>query len=90
MNDFLQIVRKILSNFQSFQIDTKIDLSGENNGNEKNYSSLYSLNLRTFTWSIQKARGEAVKPRDEPTACVKEENSLMIIFGGFCAGERTN
>ena len=35
MNDFLQIVRKILSNFQSFQIDTKIDLSGENNGNEK-------------------------------------------------------
>lgn len=59
-------------------------------GDEKNYNPMYSLNLRTFTWSIQKARGEVVKPRDEHTACVDEENSLMIIFGGFCEGERTN
>jgi hypothetical protein len=29
-----------------------------------------------------------VKPRDEHSACVDEENNLMIVFGGFCEGER--
>ena len=37
-----------------------------------------------------KTRGDVVKPRDEHTAVVDEENSLMIIFGGFEEGERTN
>jgi N-acetylneuraminic acid mutarotase len=51
---------------------------------------MFSLNMRTFTWSIQKVRGDIVKPRDEHTAVVDEENSLMIIFGGFEDGERVN
>jgi hypothetical protein len=46
--------------------------------------------MRTFAWSVQKTRGDIVKPRDEHTAVVDEENSLMIIFGGFEDGERVN
>ena len=60
---------------------------------EKIYNPLFSLNLRTWTWSVQKTRsapGVVIKPRDEHTAVVDEELSLMIIFGGFIEGERTN
>ena len=59
-------------------------------GEDTVYQPMYSLNLRNFTWQVQKMRGDIVKPRDEHTATVDEENSLMIVFGGFEDGERTN
>lgn len=59
-------------------------------GEDIHYQPLFSLNLRTFTWQAQKTRGDVVRPRDEHTAVVDEENSLMVIFGGFEEGERTN
>jgi len=60
---------------------------------EKQYNPLFSLNLRTWTWSAQKTRsapGVIIKPRDEHTAVVDEDLNLMIIFGGFIEGERTD
>lgn len=37
-----------------------------------------------------KARGEVVKPRDEHTAVLDEQNNCMVVFGGFEEGERTD
>jgi N-acetylneuraminic acid mutarotase len=57
---------------------------------EKIYNPLYSLNLRNWTWQVQKTRGAIITPRDEHTAVVDEDQNLMIIFGGFKDGERCN
>jgi N-acetylneuraminic acid mutarotase len=59
-------------------------------GEDITYQPMYSLNMRTFAWTLMKVRGDIVKPRDEHTAVVDEENSLMVIFGGFEDGERIN
>ena len=37
-----------------------------------------------------KTRGDNVLPRDEHSAVVDEVNGVMIIFGGFQEGSRTN
>jgi hypothetical protein len=43
-------------------------------GEDPIYQPMYSLNLKTFAWTPQKTRGEVVKPRDEHSAVIDEEN----------------
>lgn len=62
----------------------------ESDNSAKSYSPLYCLNMKTFAWSSLKTRGDTVLPRDEHTAVVDEANSMMVVFGGFQDGERTN
>jgi hypothetical protein len=59
-------------------------------GDEMVHSPLYCLNMKTFSWSQLKTRGDVVKPRDEHTAVLDEPNGTMVIFGGFEDGERVN
>ena len=50
----------------------------------------YALDLNNFRWEVVKSRGDLPITRDEHSCLVYENESSMIIFGGFCNGERTN
>lgn len=41
-------------------------------------------------WELIKSRGDLPVTRDEHSAIINENDSSMIIFGGFCDGKRTN
>ena len=50
----------------------------------------FSLDLNTFAWELVKSKGDLPLTRDEHTANVSDTDNSMLIFGGFCNGERTN
>lgn len=57
---------------------------------ESENRKFFSLDLNHFRWDVVKSRGDLPITRDEHTCIVYENESSMIIFGGFCNGERTN
>ena len=57
---------------------------------EQENRKFFSLDLNSYKWDLVKSRGDLPATRDEHTAVVFENESSMIVFGGFCNGERTN
>lgn len=64
----------------------------------ENNKQFFSLDLTTFKWDVIKIEGvnglekNVPQPRDEHSAILVtgEATDVMIIFGGFEAGQRTN
>ena len=50
----------------------------------------FSLDLAQYKWEVVKSRGDLPITRDEHTAVLNENDSSMLIFGGFSDGSRTN
>jgi len=47
-------------------------------------NALHVLDMRTFKWTIPEVTGEYPSPRDKAMACsLGENNSLLLVFGGF-------
>jgi len=59
-------------------------------GDDKVYTPLFTLNLKSFAWYQVKCKGDSVKPRDEHSAVIDEVSNSLVIFGGFEDGNRTN
>jgi hypothetical protein len=57
---------------------------------EQENRKFFSLDLNHFKWELIKSRGDLPITRDEHTAVVYENESSMVVFGGFCNGIRTN
>ena len=78
-----------LAHHTSVVFGDKMYLFGGSNLESEN-RKFFSLDLNHFRWDVVKSRGDLPITRDEHTCAVYENESSMIIFGGFCNGERTN
>ncbi len=57
---------------------------------EQENRKFYSLDLNNLNWELVKSRGDLPITRDEHTAVFYENENAMIVFGGFCNGDKTN
>jgi len=64
--------------------------SNDPDNQDKVYTPLFTLNMKSFAWYMIKGKGDNVKPRDEHSAVIDEGSNSLVIFGGFEDGERTN
>lgn len=58
--------------------------SGESNGN------VYTLDLDSCQWSIDKAGEEKPEARDDHAFTVADDNLKLFVWGGYVKGSRSN
>lgn len=78
-----------LAHHSSVVFGDKMFLFGGSNLETEN-RKFFSLDLGQFKWEVVKSRGDLPLTRDEHSAVVNDNEMSMIIFGGFCDGQRTN
>ena len=67
----------------------KMYLFGGSNLDQENRKFLI-LDMNMLKWELVKSKGDLPITRDEHTAVIYDNESSMIVFGGFCNGSRTN
>ena len=82
-----------ISHHTSIVFHDKMYLYGGSKGNCEPNEKMYSLDMKSspYKWEIIEPIpiGDHPKTRDEHSACLYDNNS-MVIFGGFVNGVRTN
>ena len=78
-----------LSNHSGVVHGDKMYLYGGSKDSGDSNDVMYALDLQKYRWEVVEQVGEVPSTRDEHSTSL-HENSSMIVFGGFEAGERVN